>query len=239
MHLLPIVLVLLLTCEAQCYHLKGCGSDERESLTLFNKALKGKGWNHLWPINDPKRHHCDWYGVTCNQNKRVTKIDLQLNNLKGRLPRSTYCFPHLQTLYLQNNYISGTIYDKPDAGISKLKSLKYLDLRNNMITGNIPTGMCKLKASLMYLNIQHNVFSGSIPDCFDVRFQKSLRGFAAHCNKLSGRIPEGFKDMKFLESLHIHCQHLGFHPSQCPTFKLPDSVDVKCGKVGCKDICRR
>ena len=71
------------------------------------------------------------YGVTCNDDQQVIKLDLHHNGLSGLL----------------------------NANISSLTMLEYLDLSDNEIKGSIPTEI-GLLTNLKYLRLSYNVFVG-------------------------------------------------------------------------------
>ncbi|KAL0248451.1 hypothetical protein GEMRC1_003687 [Eukaryota sp. GEM-RC1] len=229
--------ICLLIVLGLAYHNKGCAATERESLVIFYKSLKGSSWTKPWPIADAEKSHCQWPGVICNSAGKVTHLHLADNNLRGTLPKTTYCYKYLQTLDLNKNSIAGSILDQPNEGITKLKFLKVLGLGHNRLQGAIPEGLCKLHDSLQYLVLENNFISGSIPECFDERFTHSLKTFNVKCNRLSGSIPIGFKNMEALRSLWINCQVPGFTPCCCPLYELPAHIDLKCGDLKCEEKC--
>ena len=51
----------------------------------------------------------DWYGVSTDENGRVTHLELHDNGLSGELPESLGNLTHLQTLRLNDNQLSGSI----------------------------------------------------------------------------------------------------------------------------------
>ncbi|PKI73287.1 hypothetical protein CRG98_006225 [Punica granatum] len=89
---------------------------------------------------------CTWFHITCDQNNRVTRVDLGNSNLSGHLVPELGKLERLQYLELYKNNIEGTIPSE----LSKLKSLISLDLYSNNITGTIPRSLGKLK-SLVFL----------------------------------------------------------------------------------------
>ena len=46
---------------------------------------------------------CEWYGITCNNNSRVSSIDLSNNNLQGQLPPDVWQMPGLETISVADN----------------------------------------------------------------------------------------------------------------------------------------
>ncbi|CAN7038156.1 hypothetical protein IGI04_005148 [Brassica rapa subsp. trilocularis] len=125
---------------------------------------------------------CTWFHVSCNQDSRVTRVDLGNSNLSGHLAPELGKLEHLQYLELYKNNIQGTIPSE----LGNLKSLISLDLYNNNLTGQIPTSLGKLK-SLVFLRLNDNRLTGSIPR--ELTKIPSLKVFDVSNNDLCGTIP--------------------------------------------------
>ncbi|KAH0896098.1 hypothetical protein BRARA_B00924 [Brassica rapa] len=125
---------------------------------------------------------CTWFHVSCNQDSRVTRVDLGNSNLSGHLTPELGKLEHLQYLELYKNNIQGTIPSE----LGNLKSLISLDLYNNNLTGQIPTSLGKLK-SLVFLRLNDNRLTGSIPR--ELTKIPSLKVFDVSNNDLCGTIP--------------------------------------------------
>lgn len=125
---------------------------------------------------------CTWFHITCNQENRVTRMDLGNSNLSGHLVPDLAKLEHLQYLELYKNNIEGTI----PAELGNLKNLISLDLYNNNISGTIPPTLGRLK-SLVFLRINDNKLSGSIPR--ELTGISSLKVVDVSNNNLCGTIP--------------------------------------------------
>ncbi|KAG0479094.1 hypothetical protein HPP92_013813 [Vanilla planifolia] len=103
---------------------------------------------------------CTWFHITCNQDNRVTRVDLGNSNLSGHLAPDLEVgnLKSLISLDLYNNNISGTI---PPA-LGKLKSLVFLRLNDNKLTGRIPRELTGL-STLKVLEVSNNDLCGTIP----------------------------------------------------------------------------
>ncbi|PWA75250.1 Leucine-rich repeat-containing protein [Artemisia annua] len=133
------------------------GNSEGDALYALRRSL-----------NDPEKvlqswdpnlvNPCTWFHITCNQDNRVTRLDLGNSKLSGHLVPELGKLEHLQYLELYKNNIQGTI----PAEIGNLKSLISLDLYNNNITGKIPSTLGKLK-NLVFLRLNDNHLTGRIP----------------------------------------------------------------------------
>jgi hypothetical protein len=181
-----------------------CADDERLqqrfTLAVLYFALNGREWTNCQAdlADDPEIGTCTgesvvrwlsqfseclWFGVTCDDNDRITILSLKENNLAGELPvelftslpwlsglsldhnknivgtiPSTMDFHNLIYIELDDNALTGTF---PDAFYS-MKSLKAIDLNGNQMTGSITDDIGNL-ANLMVLQLEDNNFSGSIP----------------------------------------------------------------------------
>ncbi|XP_019057853.1 PREDICTED: somatic embryogenesis receptor kinase 2-like isoform X2 [Tarenaya hassleriana] len=125
---------------------------------------------------------CTWFHVTCNQDSRVTRVDLGNSNLSGHLVPELGKLEHLQYLELYKNNIQGTIPSE----LGNLNSLISLDLYNNNLTGKIPPSLGKLK-SLVFLRLNDNRLAGPIPR--ELTGISSLKVVDVSTNDLCGTIP--------------------------------------------------
>lgn len=125
---------------------------------------------------------CTWFHITCNQDNRVTRVDLGNSNLSGHLVPELGKLEHLQYLELYKNNIQGAI----PVELGNLKSLISLDLYSNNISGIIPPSLGKLK-SLVFLRLNDNQLSGQIPREF-VGIS-TLKVVDVSNNNLCGTIP--------------------------------------------------
>ncbi|XP_017628122.1 LRR receptor-like serine/threonine-protein kinase RPK2 [Gossypium arboreum] len=127
------------------------------------------------------------------------------NLLSGPFPQNLFenC-NELSSLYVNVSYnrISGQI----PAEMSKIcKSLKFLDVSGNQITGSIPPSIGDL-VSLVSLNLSWNLLRGWIPSNFG-RI-KNLRYLSLSDNNLTGSIPSTFGRLQSLEILEMSSNSL-------------------------------
>ncbi|XP_068662248.1 leucine-rich repeat protein 1-like [Aristolochia californica] len=125
---------------------------------------------------------CTWFHITCNQDNRVTRVDLGNSNLSGHLVPDLGKLKHLQYLELYKNNIQGTIPSE----LGNLESLISLDLYNNNLTGTIPPSLGKMK-SLVFLRLNDNRLTGRIPR--ELSQISSLKVVDVSSNNLCGTIP--------------------------------------------------
>ncbi|KAK4780465.1 hypothetical protein SAY87_016571 [Trapa incisa] len=158
-------------------------NSEGDALYTFRRSLSDPD-NVLQSWDPTLVNPCTWFHISCNQDNRVTRVDLGNSNLSGHLVPELGKLENLQYLELYNNNIEGTI--PPELG--NLKNLISLDLYNNNISGIIPPSLGLLK-SLVFLRLNNNKLTGPIPRVLvGVR---SLKVVDVSSNNLCGTIPMG------------------------------------------------
>jgi len=131
---------------------------------------------------------CDWHGITCDDENRVSKIQLDTNGLTGSFPAEvTLLKDSLNTLDLYSNLVHnkgdagnawlgeltnleylffGTTsfeYDGVPTHIGKLEKLKELDFSYTLYFGAIPEGMWGGLTQLNYLAMDGNSYNSTLP----------------------------------------------------------------------------
>ncbi|XP_068488979.1 leucine-rich repeat protein 1 [Phaseolus vulgaris] len=159
----------------------GASNSEGDALYTLKRSLSDPD-NVLQSWDPTLVSPCTWFHVTCNQDNRVTRVDLGNSNLSGHLVPELGKLEHLQYLELYKNNIQGTI--PPELG--NLKSLVSLDLYNNNISGTIPSSLGKLK-NLVFLRLNDNRLTGPIPK--ELAAVSSLKVVDVSNNDLCGTIP--------------------------------------------------
>lgn len=109
-----------------------------EALKVLYQATNGGAWtNKTWRIGSNAVTSTGWPGVTFDEEGHVLAIDLQNNNLQGKLPTEGM----------------------------EMKSLRTLNLSGNSLNGDV-AAFCKLLPALETLNLGYNLFtelSGVLP----------------------------------------------------------------------------
>ncbi|XP_065004895.1 receptor-like protein EIX2 isoform X1 [Musa acuminata AAA Group] len=121
-----------------------------------------------------------------NNSSSIKDMDFSSNNISGVIPETICSIESLLSLHLGSNSLSGelplsfkgcTKLVLLDAGHNDLKgeittwigesltSLRFLNLRSNMLDGDIPPNLSKLSA-LEFIDLADNKLSGSIPRSF-------------------------------------------------------------------------
>ena len=145
-----------------------CENPDRAALAVFYETTNGTQWtvNQGW-LNDIPI--AQWHGVTTNENGRVTKLNLDNNNLTGSIPPELVALSELTELSLSGNSLRRSI--PPDLG--GLVYLERLDLSDNQLTGAIVPEMSKL-VHLEELDLSNNMrMWGPLPN--DLRHLVRLR----------------------------------------------------------------
>ncbi|KAG4922163.1 hypothetical protein JHK86_050976 [Glycine max] len=125
--------------------------DQQQSLLKLKNSLKFKtnkstklvSWNSSIDF-------CEWRGVACDEDAKVTGLDLSGESIYGGFDNSSTLFSlqNLQILNLSANNFSSEI----PSGFNKLKNLTYLNLSHAGFVGQIPTEISYL-ARLVTLDI--------------------------------------------------------------------------------------
>lgn len=131
---------------------------------------------------------CTWYGITCNDEGRVLKIQLDTNGLTGYFPPEVaYLHETLNTIDLFNNIVHnvgdagnsflgeltnleylflGTTsfeYDGVPTELGKLSLLKELDFSYSLYFGELRGEVFSNFPNLKYLSMDGNAYNSSLP----------------------------------------------------------------------------
>ena len=184
----------------------GSLQEDWEALKALYNATNGTGWmtNTGWITGvaatqvPTATQLSSWHGVTVSSG-RVTKVELNTNNLSGDLPTELGNLTELTTLALNDNSLRGTIPTE----LGDLTVLTTLSLRNNLLTGAIPTELGDL-TKLTSLSLRSNNLEGTVPAALGNLTK--LTNLWLHSNKLTGNLPEKLTDLTALTVLEIDRQ---------------------------------
>ncbi|KAL2334726.1 hypothetical protein Fmac_015939 [Flemingia macrophylla] len=152
-------------------------------------------------------------------------LDLAHNNLSGNIPN---CLNHLNAMTLMNRSTTLIIYTSSYPSRTKyldselasallwlkgrvdeyktiLGLVTNIDLSNNKLSGEIPTGITNLNG-LIFLNLSHNQLTGHIP--YSIGDMRSLTSIDFSRNQLFGEIPPTISKLSFLNMLDLSNNHL-------------------------------
>ncbi|KAI3755109.1 hypothetical protein L1987_54903 [Smallanthus sonchifolius] len=142
---LSISIIFLATCTVFCTLNVDSSLEEVEALLKWKATLHSQNTSILLPswTYDPNLNFsaqktlypCKWYGVSCNENGSVNRLNLSSSGLNGTLDHMPFSlFPNLVYFQLSNNNFYGIIPSE----IGYLSNLVYLDISSNQFTGIIP-----------------------------------------------------------------------------------------------------
>lgn len=148
--------------------------------------------------------HCDgsWTGIQCfrKKSRQVYLIDLSGLGLQFSLSSlDLSAFPGLQVLWLNENFVRGSLQDTfaPAGPAGALKSLVELRLHDAGLTGPLPS---TLPPRLRKLHLQNNQLNGSLPAEWSTA-APNLEVLLLATNSLTGAIPDTWERLTKLNSL--------------------------------------
>lgn len=186
-------------------------------------------------------HECDWYGISCislispsqagssevsksanSAMQVVTRINLEGNNVQGKIPADLGLLTFVTSLNLADNVIEGTlppsltkmvsleellldrnlmVEDLSTYDFSSLApSLQLLDLSDNGFVGMLPASLFSL-TSLELLVLDNNAFTGAISS--SVGQLSKLTRFTVGGNQLSDTLPTALSSLPDLEVIWL------------------------------------
>ncbi|CAN0880419.1 Probable LRR receptor-like serine/threonine-protein kinase At3g47570 [Linum grandiflorum] len=186
------IINLILLLSAFTHHPSASANNETDRLALleFSKAISSdpRGVLHSW---NGSTHFCNWVGVSCNLQQRVTSLVLNQLDLSGTLSPYIGNLTFLKAINLENNTFRGQIPQQ----IGKLVHLQELNLTWNAFAGEIPDNLTRC-SQLRILRLGSSFLRGTIPEEIGslsrieyIRFQK---------NNLTGRIPPSLGNLSRL-----------------------------------------
>ncbi|RZB75094.1 Receptor protein kinase TMK1 isoform B [Glycine soja] len=109
-----------------------CAPQVTALLDFLNNLNYPSGLASKWSGNDPCGE--SWFGLSCDQNSKVSIINLPRQQLNGTLSSSLAKLDSLLEIRLAENNITGKVPSK----FTELKSLRLLDLRDNNVEPPLP-----------------------------------------------------------------------------------------------------
>ena len=182
------------TCCPQCRHCDAAGKHRLLSASV---------------------HECDWYGIMCDAERRITRIEWTNNGLSTTSidwPVELSLLPNLELLWFSENR---NFKSSIPSWISKLTSLQSLSLFNTDLVGELPAELYHL-SSLTALRIYGTQLSGTISPQIDTL--SNLSWLWLHQNQLTLGIPRELAQLTKLEGLTLYGN--GFTNSMHP----PDDI---------------
>ncbi|KAK0600764.1 hypothetical protein LWI29_018227 [Acer saccharum] len=211
--------------------------------------LNTSWWNNR--VTNNTSDHCKWVGIVCNSAGTIIGINLFNRKIKGELRELKFsCFPNLESLSLGSNSLSANIPSE----ISALSKLRYLDLDQNNLagellvllaivsklfdiltfkfyynTGTIPPEIGSLH-NLVSLNLSNNNLIGSVPSTIGGLI--NLEELDLSNNKLGGPIPIGISDCSMLQNMKLSNNSLsGSIPIEIGKLIKLSFIDLSCNFI--------
>lgn len=184
-----------------------CTHPDYDALMALYNSTDGDSWtnNEGWGTTC---NPCDWYGITCDGNDRVTRIILNDNNLYGQITPELEDLSFLVELDLYENSLYGEIPSE----LGNLSNLYWLNCRDNSLTGHIPSELGDLEL-LINFNFGNNLLTGNIPN--ELGNLSNLLYLSLYNNQLAGEIPSELGNLQSLEYLNLRENSLsGSIPSE-------------------------
>lgn len=160
---------------------------------------------------------CEWYGVTCDDQNRVSELNLDDNNLVGLVPSIVFYLPNLRKLNMGRNKVWAKFddiqYSKLEelhlhetevnslVGISNADSLKFLDLKKTQLVGRtIPDELYHL-SNLTVLELSECGLTSTISS--EIGKLTQLVSLLLDRNDLTGQMPSTIGKLTALEDLFL------------------------------------
>ncbi|XP_038686598.1 receptor-like protein 9DC3 [Tripterygium wilfordii] len=121
--------------------------------------------------------------------RRLSVLDLQMNNFHGKIPGTFSKHNVLRTLNLHGNNFEGPL----PRSVAHCEMLEVLDVGNNKLNDMFPDWLQTL-SELQVLVLRSNKFHGSIPDCNGSHCFPKLRIFDISNNNFVGPLPAKYID---------------------------------------------
>ena len=191
---------------------------DRYALAVLYFGNDGLRWARVTNFLLPT-FHCEWDGVSCNENGEPSTLSLVNEGLSGSLPREIGVLSSLTTLNLDRNLLTGTIpteigyltnlrdlsipgEDEPRSfiGLSRLLEDAQAPAFNNNLSGSLPSELGLLTDEEV-LRLGGNSIVGSIPS--ELGLMTNLRSLFLENNQLGGEIPFQLGFMTSLEHLSL------------------------------------
>lgn len=144
---------------------------------------------------------CTWYGITCDDQGRVAKLQLDTNGLTGYLPPETaYLHESLNTIDLYNNLL----HNKGDAGnafLGELTNLEYLFFGSTSFEyDGIPPQLGQL-TKLIELDFSYTLYFGHL-DGAAFENLSNLKYLVMDGNAYNSTLPSQLVNLPQLEYLY-------------------------------------
>ena len=158
---------------------------ERSALIALYKATGGSKWKNKsnWCSDNPVS---EWYGISTDGAGRVVEIDLNQNNLAGKIPADLFSLSKLTKINLEYNNLTGEIPNE----VGNATELTELHLQHNGLSGALPKSLYSMK-KLSVIELWSNQLSDELSEKFwDM---PELTQLALDDNKITGSLTPAVK----------------------------------------------
>ncbi|MCL7048407.1 hypothetical protein MKW94_013128 [Papaver nudicaule] len=141
-------------------------------------------------------------------------LSIDSNDLAGILPDDLWLLKQLNTLYMQDNSLSGSLI-----GVANLSNLVQIDLSQNMFSETLPDAFASL-GKLEYLNAHSNFLFGSLP--ISLLNSPTIQFLNLRNNSFNGSLNLNWANMANLRSLDLELRFLNLARNHLDS-QVPDS----------------
>lgn len=210
-----------------------CQHPDANALIAVFDSLGGANWREKWPITDC--NPCSWYGVTCNEQGRVTEIDLSNNGQNGTIPPQIGDLTFLKKLNLRGTG-GGSVFSfnrattTIPATIGQLQQLEVLDLSFSTGYSFLPKEIGQL-TNLKELNMFRAYFWGGLPEEFGdlINLEKLNLGYTYYEDY--GSTPSSFGNLVNLKELNMTNSGIDKIPEGVYNFKQLEKLDLSLNDI--------
>ncbi|KAL9152899.1 hypothetical protein ABFS82_10G012700 [Erythranthe guttata] len=136
-----VFLILVLLPNGINYTFATAQSEKQLLLQLKNSLTYDSSLSTKLATWHESTNHCQWIGVQCDNQNRVSVLDLSNESITGGINDNLFMLVHLQTLNLAQNTFDSI---ELPLGFGKLAELRYLNLSNSGFSGQIPLDFSNL-----------------------------------------------------------------------------------------------
>nr|XP_043632978.1 receptor protein kinase CLAVATA1-like [Erigeron canadensis] len=148
-------------------------------------------------VSNHSDSHCSFSGVSCDENSRVTSLNISFTPLFGTIPKEIGILNKLVYLTLVSDNLTGEI----PLEMSNLTEIRFIDLSYNSFTGELPSVIMARMTKLEAFDVTYNNFSGKLP--VEVPKLKNLKTLLLGGNYFYGEIPEEYSEFPNLKTLDL------------------------------------
>mmetsp|Transcript_6864 Transcript_6864/g.11380 ORF Transcript_6864/g.11380 Transcript_6864/m.11380 type:complete len:352 (+) Transcript_6864:62-1117(+) len=164
------------------------------------------------PVLTTSTSECDWYGITCSPDNRVTRVEWTSNNLssssRSAWPEEIILLQELELLWWSDNPLLETSIP---SFLVQLTDLQSLSLHHTKLQGSLPDEIYRL-TNLISLRIYETQLTGSLSS--SIGQLSKLNWLWLHGNRMKGQLPQELADLTKLEGLTLHHNSFANEPPQ-------------------------